>query len=45
VGPNNAGKSAALRELQQWIARSQPQKVIANATLRKVGTSSQSSKN
>lgn len=39
VGPNNAGKSAALRELMQWVARSQPQKVITNATLRKVGSS------
>lgn len=39
VGPNNAGKSAALRELQSWIARSQSQKVITNATLRKSGTS------
>lgn len=40
VGPNNAGKSAALRELKNWIGMSQPQKVIANATLRKIGTSS-----
>lgn len=40
VGPNNAGKSAALRELQNWISRSQPQKVIANATLKKSGTRS-----
>lgn len=39
VGPNNAGKSAALRELKNWIARSLPQKVITNATLRKSGTS------
>lgn len=39
VGPNNAGKSAALRELMQWVARSQPQKVITNATLRKLGSS------
>jgi hypothetical protein len=38
VGPNNAGKSAALRELQSWISRSQPQQVIANAALRKTGT-------
>lgn len=40
VGPNNAGKSAALRELKSWISRSQPQKVITNATFRKIGTSS-----
>lgn len=40
VGPNNAGKSAALRELQKWIAKSEPQKVITNTTLRKRGTSS-----
>lgn len=39
VGPNNAGKSAALRELQHWVARSQPQKVISNTTLRRSGTS------
>lgn len=24
VGPNNAGKSAALRELEAWVARSSP---------------------
>jgi ABC-type multidrug transport system ATPase subunit len=40
VGPNNAGKSAALRELMQWVARTQPQKVIANTTFRKTGTAS-----
>ncbi len=38
VGPNNAGKSAALRELESWVARSQPGVVIINATLNKVGT-------
>jgi energy-coupling factor transporter ATP-binding protein EcfA2 len=37
VGPNNAGKSAALRELQNWIARSIGQTVITKATLRKTG--------
>jgi hypothetical protein len=37
VGPNNAGKSAALRELQNWIKKSVPQKVVTGATLRKVG--------
>lgn len=40
VGPNNAGKSAALRELQNWIARSHSQVVITSATLKKTGTSS-----
>lgn len=39
VGPNNAGKSAALRELEDWIARSQPGVVIREASIRKVGTS------
>lgn len=38
VGPNNAGKSAALRELEAWVARSTPGLVIKGATLRKVGT-------
>jgi hypothetical protein len=37
VGPNNAGKSAALRELHHWIARSIPQKVIVGASLDKIG--------
>ncbi len=38
VGPNNAGKSAALRELEAWVARSIPGLVIKSATMRKVGT-------
>lgn len=38
VGPNNAGKSAALRELEVWVARSTPGLVIKGATIRKVGT-------
>ena len=38
VGPNNAGKSAALRELEYWVGRSQPQLVIKSAELRKAGT-------
>jgi len=38
VGPNNAGKSAALRELEAWVARSRPGLVIKDATMRKVGT-------
>ena len=38
VGPNNAGKSAALRELEQWIARSRTGHVIKNAEMTKRGT-------
>jgi ABC-type transporter Mla maintaining outer membrane lipid asymmetry ATPase subunit MlaF len=38
VGPNNAGKSAALRELESWVGRSNPGQVIKGATMRKVGT-------
>ncbi|MDX2485265.1 MAG: AAA family ATPase [Pseudodonghicola sp.] len=38
VGPNNAGKSAALRELEAWIARSTPGIVVKDATILKVGT-------
>ena len=38
VGPNNAGKSAALRELNEWVARSKPGLVIKNATITKEGT-------
>lgn len=37
VGPNNAGKSAALRELQEAVARSGPRNVILETTLRKTG--------
>lgn len=37
VGPNNAGKSAALRELEAWVARSIPGFVIKSATLAKSG--------
>lgn len=40
VGPNNAGKSAALRELEQFISRNVPQKVIVAAELRREGTHS-----
>jgi len=39
VGPNNAGKSAALRELQEAVARSGPRLVISDSTLRKTGNS------
>ena len=38
VGPNNAGKSAALRELEGWVARSTAGNVIKNATMTKKGT-------
>jgi hypothetical protein len=37
VGPNNAGKSAALRKLQTFIRWSVPQNVVTATTLRKVG--------
>jgi ABC-type cobalamin/Fe3+-siderophores transport system ATPase subunit len=37
VGPNNAGKSAALRELEAWIGQSTPQKVVTSAAFRKYG--------
>lgn len=40
VGPNNAGKSAALRELDSWVARSQGGVVVSSATLRKTGSQS-----
>lgn len=39
VGPNNAGKSAALKELQNWINRSVPGSVTKNVTFDKVGSS------
>lgn len=38
VGPNNAGKSASLRELEAWVARPTPGRVVIEATLRKEGT-------
>lgn len=38
VGPNNAGKSASLWELQNWIAQPTRQTVIHSAALRKNGT-------
>jgi hypothetical protein len=38
VGPNNAGKSATLRELEAWVARSTRGVVVVSATLRKNGT-------
>jgi hypothetical protein len=41
VGPNNAGKSEALRQLQNFVARSVSQTVVRGAKLRKAGTSEQ----
>jgi hypothetical protein len=37
VGPNNAGKSAALRDLQHLLGRPDKQLVITAASLRKIG--------
>jgi hypothetical protein len=37
VGPNNAGKSAALRELRHWVTRNSAQNVVTAATFRQVG--------
>ncbi|MBR0908004.1 ATP-dependent endonuclease [Bradyrhizobium liaoningense] len=38
VGPNNAGKSAALRELEQFVSRNVAQKVITSVELRREGS-------
>ena len=38
VGPNNAGKSATLRELEAWVGYSNEGLVVKSATMRKVGT-------
>jgi predicted ATPase len=38
VGPNNAGKSAALREMQQFVSKKVVQNVIRDATFRRTGT-------
>ena len=38
VGPNNAGKSAALRDLEGWVANAVSRQVIKHATMRRVGT-------
>lgn len=38
VGPNNAGKSAALREMQQFVSKNVVQNVINDATFRRSGT-------
>ena len=40
VGPNNAGKSAALREMESLVARNNVHTVIKAATFRKSGTAS-----
>lgn len=40
VGPNNAGKSAALREMESLVARDNVHTVIKAATFRKSGTAS-----
>jgi hypothetical protein len=41
VGPNNAGKSATLRELQTRLGTPRPQMIVKDATIRKVGTGEQ----
>jgi ATPase subunit of ABC transporter with duplicated ATPase domains len=38
VGPNNAGKSAALRELEKLVGPSTPQTVITSAALKTTGS-------
>ena len=38
VGPNNAGKSAALHELEERVKRSTPGLLVKNATMSKKGT-------
>ena len=38
VGPNNAGKSAALRELEEWVGYSRPGLVVKFAAMNKLGT-------
>ena len=38
VGPNNAGKSLALRELESYVGRSGDYKVVTSANMRQVGT-------
>lgn len=41
VGPNNAGKSAALRELELQVARRQPGSVVISSSMHREGTSSE----
>ncbi len=38
VGPNNAGKSAALRELDRWVGRPEPGLVVKNTSITQKGT-------
>src|SRR4051794_20525286 len=38
VGPNNAGKSAALREMQQFVSKTIAQTVVKDATFRRRGS-------
>lgn len=38
VGPNNVGKSQALRELEHFVGQTEPQRVISNVTTRRTGT-------
>ena len=40
VGPNNAGKSAALREIQEFVSTHIPQNVVKHVTFRKSGNGS-----
>ncbi|KPF55404.1 hypothetical protein IP65_04590 [Novosphingobium sp. AAP1] len=39
VGPNNAGKSATLREMEAMVARTQPGNTVRSAKLKKTGDS------
>ena len=39
VGPNNAGKSASLRELKSYLTSPAPQTVITNVSIKTVGNS------
>ncbi|MEA1619421.1 AAA family ATPase [Erythrobacter sp. T5W1-R] len=39
VGPNNAGKSATLREMEAMVARTQPGVIVHSASLKKTGDS------
>jgi ABC-type cobalamin/Fe3+-siderophores transport system ATPase subunit len=38
VGPNNAGKSATLKEMESFVARNNSQTVLKEATFRRTGT-------
>lgn len=41
VGPNNAGKSAALKEIEEYVGQSANRRVIIDAKLRKTGSASE----